>query len=137
MVKVDANFEAGVQLSDGSWVHGDLVVAADGIKSKIRHQIAARHNHVDRATPTGDAAYRILISKDSMKNDPEALDLLSRNVGMRWMGPAGHIMAYPIKNNTVYNMVLVHPQQPNLDPDKAESWTRKGSKQEMMDFYKG
>lgn len=64
----------------------------------------------------------------------QALKLLNQNVGMRWMGPGGHIMAYPIKNNQVYNMVLLHPQKPGTEND--ESWTRKGDKGEMMDFYK-
>lgn len=49
-------------------------------------------------------------------------------------GPHGHIMAYPIKNNTVYNMVLIHPQKETQDAD--ESWTSKGDKKEMMNFYK-
>lgn len=52
------------------------------------------------------------------------------------VGPGGHIMAYPVKDNKVYNMVLLHPQQPNLDHEDAESWTRQGSKKEMMEFYK-
>jgi salicylate hydroxylase len=42
-------------------------------------------------------------------------------------------MAYPIKNNTVYNMVLLHPEKPHA-PNKS-SWTSKGSKTEMMEFY--
>jgi len=50
------------------------------------------------------------------------------------MGPGGRIMAYPIKNNRVYNMVLLHPQKPNVE--QRESWTNKGNKKEMMDFYK-
>ncbi|KAH0360266.1 FAD/NAD(P)-binding domain-containing protein, partial [Aureobasidium melanogenum] len=136
VVKCDDNFEARVQLKDGSWIEGDLVVAADGIKSDLRRQIAAFHKHKDHSTPTGDAAYRILIEKERMEHDPEALELLSQNVGMRWMGPGGHIMAYPIKNNTVYNMVLLHPEHKDVDHEEEESWTRKGSKKEMMDFYK-
>ncbi|KAL2044759.1 hypothetical protein N7G274_002534 [Stereocaulon virgatum] len=44
-------------------------------------------------------------------------------------------MAYPIKNNNVYNMVLLHPQKPNVD--QTESWTNKGDKKEMIEFYKG
>lgn len=43
-------------------------------------------------------------------------------------------MAYPIKNNSVYNMVLLHPQKPSTS--NAESWTNKGDKNEMMEFYK-
>lgn len=86
VVKVDDNFEAGVQLKDGSWVRGDLVIAADGIKSNIRRQIAAHHKHIDRATPTGDAAYRIVIPRERMQRDPETLDMISQNAAIRWMG---------------------------------------------------
>lgn len=82
VIKVDDNFEAGVQLKDGSWVQGDLVVAADGIKSKIRRQIAAHHKHVDRATPTGDAAYRILIPKERIQRDLETLNMISQNAAI-------------------------------------------------------
>ncbi|KAL1311258.1 hypothetical protein AAFC00_001447 [Neodothiora populina] len=136
VVKCDDGFEARVQLKSGEWIEGDIVIAADGIKSDIRRQIAQHHKHVDKATPTGDAAYRILIPKAKMEHDEEAMKLLNHNVGMRWMGPGGHIMAYPVKNNTVYNMVLLHPQQADLDHEAAESWTRNGSKAEMLDFYK-
>lgn len=136
VVRVDDSFEAKVQLADGTWHEGDLVVAADGIKSNIRAQIAASHDHVDRAKPTGDAAYRVMIPREQMKHDKEALQLLDADVGMRWMGPGGHIMAYPIKNNTVYNMVLLHPEKPQVDAAEGESWTRKGDKKEMMEFYK-
>ena len=44
-------------------------------------------------------------------------------------------MAYPIKNNKVYNMVLLHPQKPGAENE--ESWSNKGSKKEMLDFYSG
>lgn len=140
VVKADDKFEARVQLVSGEWISGDIVIAADGIKSSLRAQIAAHHNHKDHATPTGDSAYRILIPKDKLSHDPEAAALLSSNTGMRWMGPGGHIMAYPVKNNTVYNMVLLHPehkaQSDNSTAEETESWTRRGSKSEMLNFYK-
>lgn len=104
VVKVDDNFEAKVQLADGQWIEGDIVVAADGIKSSIRAQIAEHHNHKDHSTPTGDSAYRIMIPKEKLEHDQYALKLLKEDVGRRWMGPGGHIMAYPLKNNTVYNV---------------------------------
>jgi len=40
-------------------------------------------------------------------------------------------MAYPIKDHNVYNMVLLHPDVNNT----SESWTSKGSKKQMLDFY--
>lgn len=133
VTEVDHDFGARVKLVSGEWLSGDVVIAADGIKSHIRSQIAASHGVQDRSTPTGDAAYRILIPKENLAHDEKALKLLGSNIGMRWMGPGGHIMAYPIKNNTVYNMVLLHPQKESASND--ESWTSKGDKKEMMDFY--
>lgn len=134
VVAVDENFGARVKTKDGEWISGDVVIAADGIKSDIRRQIAEHHGHRDFSSPTGDAAYRILIPKENMEHDKQALELLNQDVGMRWMGPGGHIMAYPIKNNKVYNMVLLHPAKPHQKGN--ESWTTKGDKKEMMDFYK-
>lgn len=134
VVEVDERFGARVKLESGKWIDGDVVIAADGIKSHIRAQMADSHGIKDHSIPTGDAAYRILIPKEKLQHDEKALKLLGEDVGMRWMGPGGHIMAYPIKNNTVYNMVLLHPQKPTKEND--ESWTSKGDKKEMMDFYK-
>ena len=154
VVRVDPNFEARIKLASGEWIQGDVIIAADGIKSDIRRQMVAKYGIIDRSKPTGDACYRILIPRDRMKGDQRALDLLNSNVGMRWMGPGGHvsgvahhsilfpglscfeqIMAYPIRNNTVYNMVLIHPQKSRSG--NCESWTTKGSKKEMLETYKG
>lgn len=134
VVAVDGNFNARVKTQEGEWIEGDVVIAADGIKSGIRGQIAKAHGHNDSSLPTGDAAYRVLIPRDRMTHDDRAMKLLNENVGMRWMGPGGHIMAYPIKRNTVYNMVLLHPAKPHEQGE--ESWTTKGDKKEMMEFYK-
>ncbi|KAF7716618.1 Salicylate 1-monooxygenase [Penicillium ucsense] len=133
VVFADPEFSGKVQLANGDEVAGDVVIAADGIKSDLRRTIAKAHGHVDHAQPTGDAAYRILIPRKELENDPEALKLLNSNTGMRWMGPGGHIMAYPIKNNQLYNMVLLHPKPPGRSDE--ETWTQQGSKKEMQEFY--
>ena len=135
VVRIDPSFSARVQCSSGEWIDGDVVIAADGIKSSLRCQMASVGGVKDRSSPTGDAAYRVLIPREKLKDDPHTLKLLDSNVGMRWIGPQGHIMAYPIKNNQVYNMVLVHPAKPNTG--KEEPWMDKGDKQEMLAFYKG
>ncbi|KAF3390573.1 3-hydroxybenzoate 6-hydroxylase 1 [Penicillium rolfsii] len=133
VVSADSEFSGKVQLENGEEMAADVVIAADGIKSDIRRSIAKSHGHIDHAQPTGDAAYRILIPRKELENDPDALNLLESNVGMRWMGPGGHIMAYPIKNNELYNMVLLHPKPPGKSDE--ESWTQQGSKKEMQQFY--
>lgn len=39
------------------------------------------------------------------------LQLFDNGIEMPWMGPDRYIMAYPIKNNHLYNMVLLHPSE--------------------------
>lgn len=136
VVNVDETFEARIQLANGDWIEGDVLVAADGIKSKIRGQMTSRFAEASRPASTGDAAYRLLIPRNRLQHDQYSLSLLENDVATRWLGPHGHIMAYPIKRNTMYNMVLVHPEIGLLDVEHSESWTRKGNKYEMMGFYK-
>ena len=135
VIKADPEFKARVQVESGDWLEGDVVIAADGIKSDIRYQMASSRGVEDYTTSTGDAAYRVIIPREKLQEDERALELLNSNIGIRWMGPSGHIMAYPIKNNNAYNMVLIHPQKP--DAKNTESWTNKGDKGEMLDCYKG
>ena len=131
---VDPSFSARVQLSSGEWIEGDVLIGADGIKSQIRSRMAAASGIRDYSIPTGDAAYRVLIPREKMKPDPEAMSLLDGNFGVRWMGPDGHIVGYPVKQRKFYNLVCLHPQKPG--GENTESWTHKGYKSEMVAFYR-
>lgn len=44
-------------------------------------------------------------------------------------------MAYPLKKNTTYNLVLIHPAKPSHATGVKTSWTRKGDREEMLAFY--
>ncbi|MCJ1296143.1 hypothetical protein MMC34_007708 [Xylographa carneopallida] len=114
VVELDPSFEARVKLQSGEWLEGDVVIGADGIKSDLRRQIAKAHGIEDRSQPTGDAAYRILIPKDKLEHDPKALELLNTNAALQ---------------------VLLHPQKAGAPNE--ESWTNRGNKKEMLDFYSG
>ena len=134
VVAIDPLFSARVQLASGKWMEGDLLIAADGIKSIIRNQMIPVRCSNARRTPTGDAAYRVLIPREKLRHDPQALKLLDSNIAIRWLGPDAHVVAYPIKNSQVLNLVLIHPQKP--ESENVESWTNKGDRQEMLDYYK-
>ncbi|PWY78346.1 salicylate hydroxylase [Aspergillus heteromorphus CBS 117.55] len=122
---------AVVTLANGTVVEGDVVVAADGIKSAIRGQLLDEASI--KAIPTGDAAYRIMLPRSALENDPELRVLVDEPQATRWLGPGRHIIAYPVRNHELYNVVLLHPDCHGVE----ESWTTKGSKQAMIDNYKG
>ncbi|KAI5859206.1 putative salicylate hydroxylase [Tricharina praecox] len=123
---------AGVLLKGGERVKADVVLAADGIKSRLRQQMLGLD--VDTPTPTGDAAYRVILPRAAMLSDPDLRELIDTPRGTRWIGPGRHIMAYPIKAHQQYNMVLLHP---DTSEGSEESWTAVGTKQELVDTYKG
>ncbi|CAG7928169.1 unnamed protein product [Penicillium olsonii] len=122
---------ASVTLANGDIVRGDVVVGADGIKSTIRSHLL--EDSTIKAVATGDAAYRIMLPREVMEKDPELKALIDEPQATRWLGPGRHIIAYPVRKHELYNVVLLHPDSHGVD----ESWTTKGSKQEVVENYDG
>ncbi|KAE8151188.1 hypothetical protein BDV25DRAFT_171647 [Aspergillus avenaceus] len=130
---IDVQFSpASVTLSNGTIVRGDIVIAADGVKSTIRGHLLGQESNL-KAIPTGDAAYRIILPRSVMEKDPELRELVDEPQATRWLGPDRHIIAYPVRKHELFNVVLLHPDRHGLE----ESWTTKGSKQAMVDNYRG
>lgn len=142
VVAADPKFSARVRVRNGktgklSWFSGDVVVAADGTKSTLRRQMALANGYKDQPIATGDAAYRLLVPREKIQHDPVLLGMMEQSVAMRYMGPGGHVMAYPVKGNAAYNLVLIHPAKPANMTGAEDSWTSRGDRKEMLDFYSG
>jgi len=112
-----------VTLASGEVLHADVIVGADGVKSRLQKAVTGRN---DAPMPTGDAAYRAIISTDSMLEDPELRPFVETPEMTGWMAPGRHLMAYNIRAKKEYNLVLIHP-----DDGSVESWTEEGSGDKM------
>lgn len=75
-----------------------------GMKSICRRLIYQKLNRVDKARPTGDAAYRALIPLDRV-TDPDLRKFVTEPIATRWMGPGHHVQGYPIRHGAQYNIV--------------------------------
>ncbi len=129
---VDVDFETpSVTLKSGQVIRGDVVIGGDGIKSFIRGKLL--QDSADVAIPTGDAVFRIMLSRDVMMNDPDLKPFITEPRATRWIGPNCHIIAYPVRAHQLYNVVLAHPDRGGLE----ESWTTIGSKKGLLDEYDG
>ncbi|KAK3116276.1 hypothetical protein LTR53_003528 [Teratosphaeriaceae sp. CCFEE 6253] len=115
-------------------VECDVLFAADGVKSVIRDQMLRLKNVDAKIIDTGQAAYRIMLRREDMENDPELLELISQETATRWIGEKRHIIAYPVSNNTIYNMSTVQPDR-NFAAAPSATYTTKGSKPEMMEVF--
>ncbi len=112
-----------LKLADGTSVHGDVLVGADGIKSAIRAQLLGE-------TPvsyTGDVAWRAVIPVERLPAD------IMECVSTVWCGPKKHAVMYYLRAGQVMNFVgLVEHGQP-----ETESWTQKRPWDELKADFRG
>lgn len=87
----------------------------------------------DVATPTGDAVFRLMLNREDMLSDPELATFVEKSIAYRWIGPDRHVVAYPVREHKLYNLVMAHPDRAGVE----ESWTQKGSKDQVLKEYEG
>jgi salicylate hydroxylase len=112
----------------GNSYSGDLIVAADGLWSRCRELF------LDSKTPplpTGDLAYRIVLTVDELK-DHDLKQWVQNPEVHFWVGPGAHVVGYSLRANTMYNIVLLCPD--NLPADVAKA---AGSIDEMKQLFVG
>lgn len=106
---------------------GDLIIAADGLWSRCRECYSGRK---DEPLPTGDLAYRIVLDAEQI-DDPELRAMIENPQVHFWIGPGAHAVAYSIRGGSMFNVVLLVPD--NLPSGVARAT---GSVEEMRELFK-
>lgn len=115
-------------------VECDILLGADGVKSNTRVAMLKELGLTGQARDSGQAAYRIMLTREQMKDDPELLKLIDSDTVTRWIGEKKHIIAYPIHNKTIYNLSTAQPDV-NFAGAPDAQYTTKGSKSAMLSVY--
>jgi salicylate hydroxylase len=115
----------GVDLhfADGTSTRGDLLIAADGLKSVVRAQMFG----AAPATYTGDAAWRVVVPAERLPKN------LLEQVMSVFMGPDGHVVCYYLRGGALLNFVGIV----ETDEVSEESWTVKLPWDELKGQYRG
>lgn len=101
--RVEAGPQPVVHLGNGAQCRGDLVIGADGLHSKAR----AALNGADAPVFTGQTAWRATVP-NHLNLPPEA---------QVYMGPGRHLVAYPLRDGSLVNLVAVQARR---------SWVEEG-----------
>jgi len=86
-----------VTTADGRAFSGAALVAADGFRSLFRQKLIGDGD----PRPIGYAAHRTIVPMAELKAD------VPRDCVALWGGPGCHIVQYPLRHNTLFNIVAV------------------------------
>ena len=93
----DRGEAVAVKTADGRTFSGEALVAADGVRSLFRQKLIG-----DGAPrPIGYAALRTIVPMAELKAD------VPRDCAVLWGGPGCHIVHYPLRHGTLFNIVAV------------------------------
>jgi salicylate hydroxylase len=104
--------------ANGNKIEADTVIAADGVRSVVRHALYGD----DNPTYTGQMVWRALL-----KGSDVPADILEPTGHIQWVGPGCHLLAYYIRGTSMVNIVT----QEDTDKWVAEGWSTHGDPDEM------
>jgi salicylate hydroxylase len=113
---------ARVSFADGSVAEGDIVIAADGIHSELRHYVAPPSRPVFH----GSVAYRGVLPHARIPHWPTDSWLM-------WLGKARHFLTFPVRAGELINYVGFVP----ADQEMKESWSAPGDPDVLRREFEG
>ncbi|KAI0102832.1 putative monooxygenase [Nemania sp. FL0031] len=109
--------EAGVVLEGGERITADVVLAAEGVRSRGRKIVLG---YDDKPKASGYAVYRVWFDADEIAKDPD-LRFFTDNGDkhVAWLGPDVHFIAASVKNGKDFSWVCTHKDEQDIE----ESWS--------------
>jgi 2-polyprenyl-6-methoxyphenol hydroxylase-like FAD-dependent oxidoreductase len=109
----ESDTEAGV-ISNSERIVGDVVLAADGVRSKGRKIVLG---YDDKPKSSGYAIYRAWFGSENLAKNPLTADLVNNgDTHSAWLGPDIHFLSASIKDGKEFSWVCTHKVrlQPSL-----------------------
>ncbi|KAG5974715.1 hypothetical protein E4U56_004269 [Claviceps arundinis] len=119
-----------LSFTDGSEHQADVLLACDGIKSKVRQLLFGANHPCANPSYTHKYAYRALVPMDA------AIDSLgeerAQNAAMH-MGKGGHVLTFPINHGQTVNVVAFHTTSDPW-PDSSKLTAPSTREEALRDF---
>jgi 2-polyprenyl-6-methoxyphenol hydroxylase-like FAD-dependent oxidoreductase len=109
--------------ANGAEVAAEAVIAADGVRSVVRHALYGD----DNPSYTGQMVWRALLDGRDVP-----ADVLAPTGQVQWVGPGCHLVSYYIRHKKLVNIVT----QEDTDKWVEEGWSIRGDPDEMRASFR-
>ncbi|KAK4247597.1 hypothetical protein C7999DRAFT_41135 [Corynascus novoguineensis] len=122
---------AGVETDDGERLTADVVLAAEGVRSRGRQLVLGFD---DRPQPSGYAVYRAWFPADEVRKNEKTRHLVEHGDSHNgWIGQDVHFLAAAIKDGREMSWVCTHKDEGGIE----ESWQFPGRIDDVLKVVKG
>ncbi|KAF2834777.1 FAD/NAD(P)-binding domain-containing protein [Patellaria atrata CBS 101060] len=126
----ETELETGIVLESGEKISGDVVLGADGVRSKARELVLG---YEDKPKSSGYAVWRTWFDSKDMLADPETAHFCNQGDTFQgWIGQDVHFLFSTIKNGSDCCWVLTHRDLADID----ESWQFPGHLPDVLELLK-
>ncbi|KAH7392869.1 putative monooxygenase [Pyrenochaeta sp. MPI-SDFR-AT-0127] len=120
-----------VLLESGEEITSDVVIIADGVKSKGRKIVLG---YEDKPFHSGYAVYRSFVDTELVKDDPLIAKFIEGGDSVRlFLAPDMHGFISTLRNGEEINAVLTHKDTTDIE----ESWTKSGTNEDVLALLDG
>ena len=118
-----------VETAGGERFNADLVIGADGVRSRVRESVFGR----DEPVFSGNSVVRVQLPTDEMLHVDELKPFVEDECIETWLGPGAHIVHAPICAGKVFNFAVCFTSE----AVGAETWFTIGNKDELLQRLDG
>ncbi|CRG86638.1 hypothetical protein PISL3812_03648 [Talaromyces islandicus] len=119
-----------ITLRDGRTYYADLIVGADGIKSKARELVLG---FSDATRSSGYACYRAFFKGDILKDVQPCQPLLHKDCVNIWIGEDKHLVQNTLQDGKEFNWIITHKDTEDIQ----ESWFQPGNMDDVRELVQG
>jgi salicylate hydroxylase len=103
-----------IRTTDGRQFEAAAVIGSDGIGSVVRRQMVGE----EALRPIGYVAHRTIVPMDQVSKE------IGRDEVILWGGPGFHIVQYPLRNRSLFNIVAVFQTENIYERADEETYRR-------------
>ncbi|KAK3117917.1 hypothetical protein LTR53_000209 [Teratosphaeriaceae sp. CCFEE 6253] len=123
-----------VTLAGGEEIEADVVIGADGIKSRARELVLGFKDH---PRSSGYSCFRAYFPGEILKDEPKCAEFLGGDSVNIWIGADTHVIQNTLRGGAEFNWILTRKISAEKDMEITESWSQEGDLGEVFRCIEG